>query len=295
MRISTGYQFESYAGQVSASQARLFEAQRAVSSGKRIDDMADDVVGGRVLLSYRSLKSGVEQYTKNLEMAKGFLGYTEEALTSSSDLLRRGYELAIRGASDATDQVGRAAMVNEVTDLQKRLVELANSQGPTGQFIFGGQKTNARPYMLAGTNLTYTGDANSINVEVGPVETLVANSAMSATFTGAYADLEALKSYLQGGDVASLSGVSIPAMKARLEELTQERGKVGTKLQSVEAMVSNNARRADAFTGIISDVEDVDLTEAIMQYKRAENAYSAALQVAASGYGLSLMDFIRGQ
>ena len=62
MRISTGYQFESYAGQVSASQARLFEAQRAVSSGKRIDDMAYDVGGGRVRISYRSLKSGTQQY-----------------------------------------------------------------------------------------------------------------------------------------------------------------------------------------------------------------------------------------
>ena len=53
-------------------------------------------VGGRIVLDYKKLRSGLEQYTKNLNMARGFLGHTEEALGSTGDVMRSAYELAKR-------------------------------------------------------------------------------------------------------------------------------------------------------------------------------------------------------
>jgi flagellin-like hook-associated protein FlgL len=51
-------------------------------------------------------------------------------------------------------------------------------------------------------------------------------------------------------------------------------------------------RRVDELKSGISDVEEVDLAEAIQQYQLAKNVYNAALSVASKGYDLSLMDFI---
>src|SRR5688572_23444555 len=133
MRISTGYQFESYSNQISASQARMFELQRQVASGKRFDEASDDPVATYSLLSFRTLRSGMEQYQKNLHMAKGFLGMTEGALAEANAIMRHGYELAVTGANAATDQTGRNAMVNEIIEMQKRLVDVANSRGSAGQ------------------------------------------------------------------------------------------------------------------------------------------------------------------
>ena len=52
-------------------------------------------------------------------------------------------------------------------------------------------------------------------------------------------------------------------------------------------------RMQDDFAKHISDVEEVDIDQAITQYRQAEVAYQAALQVASQGFRLSLMDFIQ--
>ena len=294
MRISTGYQFDKFASQVSTSQARLFEAQRQISTGKRIESASDDPVGTRALLGYKSLRAGIEQYSQNLGMAKGFLSFTEEALGESAAIMRQGYELALRGANSSTDQVGRDAMADEVTQLQRRLADLANTQGASGSYIFGGYKIDAKPYTVSGSTLVYGGDTGAINVEVSANDTLPVNSLMGTQFVSAYQELEDLKSHLMGGDIGGLSGVSIPGLQDEQNAFNLERGRVGIKLRSVEEMIGNHARRAEELTSGISGIEDVDLTEAIVGYKQAETAYQAALQASTLGYGLSLMDFIRG-
>lgn len=294
MRISTGYQFDKFASQVSASQARLFDAQRQISTGKRIEVASDDPSGTRALLGYKSLRSGIEQYSQNLGMAKGFLSFTEEALGETAAIMRQGYEFALRGANSSTDQIGRNAMADEVSQLQRRLADLANTQGSSGNYIFGGHKIDAKPFTVSGSSLIYGGDAGTIRVEISPNDTLPVNSLMGSQFVSAYQELEDLKSRLLGGDIGGLSGVSIPGLQDEQNAINLERGRVGVKLRSVEEMIGSHARRAEELTSGISGIEDVDLTEAIVGYKQAETAYQAALQAASLGYGLSLMDFIRG-
>ena len=63
---------------------------------------------------------------------------------------------------------------------------------------------------------------------------------------------------------------------------------------TVDELKAHNQRRIDDFTQRISDVEDVDMAEAITQYQTAQTVYTAALQVASTTHQLSLMDFIRG-
>jgi len=69
---------------------------------------------------------------------------------------------------------------------------------------------------------------------------------------------------------------------------------VGARLRTVDDLTERYIRMSDEFTKHISDVEEVDVDQAIMQYRLAETAYTAALQVASQGFRLSLMDFIRG-
>lgn len=293
MRISTGYQFETFAGQVSATQARLFEVQRQLSTGKRLLDPSDDPSGTRIVLSYGSLRSGLEQYGKNLDMAKGFLGFSEQGLAETGDIMRQAYTFAVQGANSSTDQTGRNAMADQVAQLQRRLVDVANTQGPSGQFIFGGQKTDAKPYQVSGNTLVYSGDAGSMNVEISSTDSLAMNSLMGPQFVDAYQKLEDLKSRLLGGNIGGLSGVSIADLQGQMDVFGKERSAVGSKLQTVEQTTSSHQRRVDEFTKGISDVQDVDLTETILKYKQAESAYEAALMAASQGYGLSLVDFIR--
>jgi flagellar hook-associated protein 3 FlgL len=293
MRVSTGYQFDSYKEQIALSSSRLFEVQRQISTGKRIFQPSDDPTGVRVSLSLRNLRSGLQQYDKNLQMAKGFLGFSETALSEVGDLLKRSYQLAVQGASSATEQNGREAMISEVNEIQKRILELANSTGPYGEYLFAGQATQTKPFTVAGGVLTYNGDDNDMQVEASPTDTLVMNTPGRLLFSQIYQRLEDLKTNLQGGDIGALSGISIPDLQASLDQIQKTRGIIGAKIQTVEAFADNYARRSEELSSSIADVEEVDLTEAIVNYQKAQTAYSAALQVAARGFNLSLMDFIK--
>lgn len=294
MRISTAYQFESYTSDIRLAQERMAIAGRQVSTGKRLEKPSDDPLGTSRVLTMRSYKAATEQYTKNLQVAKGVLGYTEDALGSLHDGVKRAYALAVQGANSATDQTGRNAMAQEITEIQSRLVQIANSRGPAGQFIFAGQDNTAVPYTVGGGTITFNGDNNPVVIEISPSETMQVNSLGEPMFSDTYNKLETLKNNLLGGNVGAISGVGINDMQSAMTNINAERGQVGAKLRQVDEYNNQYTRRVDDLTQGISDIEEVDVSQAIMSYQLAQTAYEAALRVASQGYQLSLMDFIQG-
>ena len=292
MRISTPYQYGTYASDVSRAQERYVEIQRQIASGKKLNRLSDDPLGLSTSLSMKGLRDGLEQYKRNLNLAKGQLGLSESALTEANTLMRRAYELAVSGANGATDQSSRNAMVSELTEIQKRLVDLGNAQDGNGEYLFAGQMTDVKPFTVVGSTITYNGDDLDRAVEAAPGEVLVASVQGRQLFGDAYEAIESLKLNLQGSYTA-ITGVDIPALQASLETINVTRGQVGARLRSAEQWMADHDRRGDEFTQSISEIEDVDITEAVVQYQMAQAAYSGALQIASQGFGLSLLDFIR--
>jgi len=294
MRISTAYQFDSYTNDIRLAQERMATAGQQVSTGKRITTPSDDPLGTSRSLSMRSVMAATKQYQQNLQTAKGILGYTEDAVGSLYDSVKQAYTLAVGGANGTTDQVGRNAMAQQITTIQERMIQIANTRGPSGQYIFAGQDSANVPYTLSGSTIVYGGDMNPMNVEIGSSETMQANSISEPMFSDLYNKLETLKNNLLGGNVGAISGVSINDMQTAMQNLNTMRGTVGAKLQKVNDYSSMYTKRVDDLTQGISDIEDVDSTQAIMNYQLAQNAYQGALSVASKGFQLSLMDFIRG-
>ncbi len=294
MRISTSYQYDRYARNIQEAQGRYLEAQERVSTGKRITTMSDDPYGASIIINARRLQAGVEQYSVNLRSAKDYFSSSEEALASMSTLVQRAYDLTISAANSTSTQEARDNMAKEISDIQSRLVQLGNTQGLSGQYIFGGQVSNAKPFNAAPPTLNFTGDQGSIIVETGPNETMTVNTNLGSTLTTLYSRLEQAKTKMIAGDMAGLSGISLQDLKSSMDIVRQERASTGVGLQRVQSLDEYNARRKDDLLKQISDVEDVDITEAILQMKATENAYQAALQVSAMGNSMSLMDFIRG-
>jgi flagellar hook-associated protein 3 FlgL len=292
MRISTPYQYGSYAGDVARAQERYVELQRQVATGKRLNKLSDDPLAFSTSLSLKSLKEGVAQYQKNLHSAKGQLGLAETSLDEANRIVRRAYELAVSGANGSTDQGSRVAMVKELNEMQKRLQDLGNAQGANGQFLFSGQMTDVKPFTVSGGSLVYNGDDFDRLVEAAPGETISASVSARSLFVGAFDALESLKTNLQGSYTA-ITGIDIPNLQRSMDDINTTRGQIGARLQSIAAWSADHQRRADEFGANISEIEEVDITEAIVHYQSAQAAYSASLAVASQGFGLSLLDFIR--
>lgn len=294
MRVSTNFQYESYAGTISQTKNQYFAAQQRVTTGKKYTTVSEDPVAALSSLSARTLRSRLEQLNRNLVVAKEYTGTTEGVLTEVGSLTQRAYVLALQGANDSTTQPAREAMAAEIGSIQKRLVDLGNTQMSGGRYLFAGQSSDTKPFSDVGGVLTFNADALPVQVEVRPAETMRANlENADVFFSDVYAALDSLRANLTGGNTQLISDNDIAALQTAIDATNVARGQTGVKFQEIERLRSEGERRIDELTTAISDNEDIDLATAITQMQQAETAYTAALQVAAQGFGLSLMDFIR--
>lgn len=294
MRISTNQQFNLYLSQIQSAHSRYLDAQEKVMTGKRFGLASEAPGDAQFVISASAVRSRIEQLDKNLRGANDYLKNTESAFSELNTMFNHAYTLAINGANSSYDQDARDGMAKEIDEVQKRLVFLANTKGASEQYIFAGQKTDVAPFTVTPPTLTYNGDDNPVNVEVRPGETMRVNlQGPGQTFTQMYDALETLKNDLMSGDVSKLGNQDLKAMQDQISVISSIRGDTGSKLQAVTGLKDQNQRRMDDLTKQVSDVQDIDMAEAVTSMQMAETSYAAALQVAAKGQSLSLMDYLR--
>lgn len=292
-RVSTSYQYSRYNGQIQTALQRLNTLQQQITTGHKFDNMRDDPTAANLVVNVNSLKSRFTQYDANLSSAKEYLGTTDQAMSDMTDLLNSANTIALQGANATSDNSVRQGLVDQLTQLQNRLVTLANTQGAGDKYMFAGQNTSVKPYAAADGKLTFSGDDNPVQVEVRPGERMTVNLPNgSQVFTDTYNRLESLKKNLSSGDATALQG-NINEIKQSLDTVVGLRGDAGAAMQTVNRLSADNARRIDDLTKQASDAQDVDLADALTQYQSAQIGYQASLQVIASGNKYSLLDFLR--
>lgn len=293
MRISTSFQFDLQLARMAMAQQRYVEAERQVATGRRFETAAEDPYGSSLVVRYAALRRVAEQSNANLRVAKDYAGNSENALGEAHTLVRRAYELAVRGANASQSVESMQAMAREVETVQRQLLALANSRGAQGQYLFAGQLNDAAPFSVDDGALVYAGDGNPVLIETAPGQTLAVNTSGNPLFVDVYAALQALRTHLEGGDHANVSDLDIPALQDAMRALTSARGETGARMKTIDGFEQQNLRRIDELSAQISDVQDVDLAEAIQRFKQAELAYQAALQSTVAAQNLSLMDFLK--
>ena len=293
MRVSTNYQFETMRSKMNTAGDNYRVAQQRVSSGKRINSLSDDPRGLSDVLTMRGVKASIEQYKTNLDRASTWLKTSESSLSEVGNLLNRANSLAISGASATTSMDSRRAMAVEVQTIRDQVFSLANSKGPTGGYLFAGTATDRQPFNITTTGIAFQGNSGTMKVEANANDAVTINTDAQQLFTTIYTTLDQLKTNLEGGSTTTISDVSIKAVQDGISLLNNIRGDVGTRAKSVESFQNDHSRRIEELTGSISNLEDVDLSQAIMDYKSAETAYQASLQVMSQGFGLSLLNYIK--
>ncbi len=117
---------------------RMNEVAEKMASQQRIKDLRNDPLGaGRAV----RLDSGVRRmarYDRNIEIVRGNLAVTEGHLREAVDILQRVNEIAVQGANGIYSKEQMAAMAEEVDQLLKELIQIANSRSEEGNSIFAG-------------------------------------------------------------------------------------------------------------------------------------------------------------
>jgi len=103
------------------SKSKLSKNLEKLSSGYRINRAGDDAAGLAISEGLRSTICGTEQAKRNILDGIGLLQTAEGAMDEISVMLRRGYELSEQSANGTYNETSRAAMQQEIEQIQEEI------------------------------------------------------------------------------------------------------------------------------------------------------------------------------
>ena len=121
---------------------RLNKSFQRLSSGLRVNTAADDAAGLAISERFTSQIRGLTQSVRNANDAVSVVQVAEGALQESTSILQRMRELAVQSASDVNSESDRAAIQDEVSQLQEELQRIGETTTFNQQKLLDGSFTD---------------------------------------------------------------------------------------------------------------------------------------------------------
>lgn len=296
MRVTSSMMMRSTLRDLSQGLSRMQETQTQISTNRALTRASTNPGATTSAMSIRQDLRRSEQRMRSLDDAQGWLSTADSALTSSLDAMSRAKELAVRAANTGalTDPAARQALAAEVRSIRSELLAYANTSYGS-RSVFNGT-VDGVAYDAAGG---YVGNASSVIRDVAPSTTVAVNLTGPAVFGTAggpvgdvFEVLDRLATAVASGDNAAIATehTNLGAATAQLSAATVELGTRSARLQNAKTRAEDGQM---LLKSQLSQVEDVDIVDALIRVKAQENSYQAALQVAANIIPVSLVDYLR--
>jgi flagellar hook-associated protein 3 FlgL len=163
---------------------RLARAQEIVTSGRRINRLADDPVGASRVMNLRSFENSIAQYARNVANTVPYLEQADAAFEHIVNGLVRAKEITLQMSNAVYSPVERSAAAREVHQIFEHLLSVANTK-VENRFLFGGFLNGTAPFATSAAGADYLGDNGDIRVETGATSTLSINFLGNQVFQGA--------------------------------------------------------------------------------------------------------------
>lgn len=254
---------------IGGAEERLQRLQDMASSGMKFQKPQDDPVSVQRSISLRNDRVRNDQYLQNLSRSRSWMEYTEQALSELTANLTRAHELGLSGINGTTPQDARDAIAEEIHQLREEVLSLS-TRTMEGRTVL----TGTMPTWKVGDNLTVTAD---------DLTTLLNDA---ATYLS---DLEDGLRGVPGDDPrVALNNLDVVA-----DAVLAQRAKNGARVARIETLEIKLTALDVEYKRLLSDVEDIDVTEVIVKLKGAEAAYQAALGAGARLLQPTLLDYLK--
>jgi flagellar hook-associated protein 3 FlgL len=298
MRIASKSIYDRITGSLQSTYSDMFNAQEVVSTSKRINKLSDDPVGLVTVLDLRSSLSNIEQLGRNISMGKSWLAASESALTQVNDILTDVKALTVQMSSANTGATERANTADVVRQYLDEIISLGNSQSG-GRYLFSGTSTDSAAFSLneATGEVDYNGNDTAFSVKIGSGTNIAVGKVGSEVFgedwddSNIFKTLTDLQGYLENNDIAGIQDV-MGRLDAHMKKIGAEISDIGGKTVRMEVKENVIADLKLTYTDRKSQLEDADVSDAIIDLNSKQLAYNAALTSASKVMELSLVDFM---
>lgn len=314
MRIDSVTFFTSGLVGIRDNQSAMARLNEQIATGQNFLAPKDDPLATQKVLDLGNRLAARTQYAANQTKADLALEYESTVLNEVESALNKARALLV-GTSPAFDAQARDAHAQQLRGVFEHLLSLANTQDPSGNYIFAGDKTTTQPFANAGGGdggnppagvvTGYVGSASTREVEVDTGRRLQVSDNLDTVYRagdgpgvdllqtldeaivrlplsnppGAIPDQATLDGYIQTLDDAinALAGIQyrIAGAQTELADLTATTNSLMT--------LESNA---------LGDLQQLDQAAAIMRLKTRQTSLEAAERAYAMTSSLSLFSYL---
>jgi flagellar hook-associated protein 3 FlgL len=306
-RVATNGQAQFLLSQIMQASSALDATQAQVASGKKSSNYSGIGDKTAILEAARSASARAESYQSATQLALNQVDLQDTQLTSLSDLaqqLRQALTTAVADNDGST-------LMTTASSIFDRAAQILNARDVNGNYIYGGDRDNQPSLTVDSlsdlTSLSSASDAfanGSIARSVTVADGQTVKVGVLASDAGQQL-MQVLK------DVADFNAGSNGNIGSNLTQAQSNflSGKIGSAASASQAINNVAAGNGDTYNqlqdastrqqslstlykGFVSDLEDVDMGEAVSRLNQNQVALQAALQVTARLSQISLLNYL---
>lgn len=176
-RISTNLPNDNMQYHTRRREHMMNQVQNQMASQTRIQNLRDAPLAAAHSTRYQSYLARLNRFSDNIRYAQDNYRVAEGYMKQGVDMLQRIREIAIQGATGTFTRDDMRHMANEVDELLREFVEVANGRNADGTMLFSGKKSKTLPFrVIEGnvegapgaliTSVDYVGDIGERRTEI---------------------------------------------------------------------------------------------------------------------------------
>jgi flagellar hook-associated protein 3 FlgL len=298
MRTTFNSQFRDGAAGIEAATQRIIEAQRQVSTGKKLNKISDDPAGAANAIAERNALGAVEQYERTSQNVGSRLTVVDTVLDDIIAKLSKVQQVALVGRGTPKTQVERDAAGAELRGLKSALLDNLNATFQ-GTFLFSGANSTTPPYTEGGGGVVaaYAGSATELGVDIGDGRSVTIafdgnTIAQGADAQHIFDSMDDLITAVVAGDEPNITA-GVQAIERAFQRATSAQSVLGNDMHEIDTQKLRLQQMKLSGTERLSKLEEANMAEAITNMTNAEAAYQAALGAVSTATRASLLDYLK--
>ena len=182
MRIASSTMYETGVNQLNTLQSSLARTQQQIAANRRMLSPADDPIASARALEVSQSKSVNTQFGINRQNARAALSEQELALNGATSLIQDVQSIALKAGNSVLTAADRESLAVELEGHLEDMLGLANSTDSSGNYMFGGFKTETAPFARTAGGAQYLGDQGQRQLQASTARQVPVGDSGSAVF-----------------------------------------------------------------------------------------------------------------
>lgn len=321
MRLTNNLIIRGYLSNLNSSLNELNKLNDLMSSQRSFSKASDDPATALKAYKVRRSLSDISVYKNNIGDAKARFTEIESSISALNDIVTEASTKVLQGRNGTMSESQRGIIVSALREMQQQILNIANSKF-SDKYIFGGSNVKSAPFTVDSSGaLLYNGidvdtgtfAADNLYLDIGlgismdALGDVNSQSALDISYPGnellgsgkdgngisnnLYNILGSIADIFESNDLTNLEAYA-DKLSQKQEDIRVMYANIGERTKFIEFLDSrfssdeNNAKIKQ------SDLESVDMAQAILDFKSQENAYNAALMMGSRVITRSLIDYL---